>query len=99
LFERRLGRLFLLPPVFGTFSASQAFYGSKYAPTDMPVIYGTAEHWLGRAGEARAMAARMNDGEAKQAMLEIAAGYEKVAKRAEAREARVDMPNYHPNNQ
>jgi hypothetical protein len=65
----------------------------------MPVVYGTPEHWLERAYEARNLAARMKDEEAKQAMLTIAEGYEKVAKRAEAREAGVDMPNYHPNNQ
>lgn len=45
------------------------------------------------------MAAQMQDGEAKQAMLRIAEGYEKVAKRAEAREAGVDLPKFHPNNQ
>ena len=65
----------------------------------MPIIYGTAEHWLERAREAREMALKMQDGQARQAMLNIAEGYEKVAKRAEAREAGVDIPNYHPNNQ
>jgi len=65
----------------------------------MPVIYGTPEHWLERARKTRQMAAHMQDGGAKQAMLATAADYERVAKRAEAREAGVDMPNYHPNNQ
>jgi hypothetical protein len=64
----------------------------------MPIIYGTAEHWLERAREAREMAAQMKDGDAKRAMIEVADGFEKVAKRAEAREAGVDMPNFHPNN-
>jgi len=63
----------------------------------MPTLYGTPEHWLERAREAREMAAQIHDGEAKRAMIEIAEGYEKVAKRAEAREAGVDMPNHHPN--
>jgi len=65
----------------------------------MPIVFGTAEHWLQRARETREMAAHIQDPEAKQAMLTIAEGYEKVAKRAEAREVGVDMPNYHPNNQ
>lgn len=65
----------------------------------MPTIYGTAEHWMDRARETRELASQMKDGEAKQALLTIAEGYEKVAKRAEAREAGVDLPNYHPNNQ
>ena len=65
----------------------------------MPSTFGTAEHWLERAREAREMAAQMQDGEAKQAMLSVAKGYEKVAKRAEAREAGVEMPRHHPNNQ
>ena len=65
----------------------------------MPTLYGMPEHWLERAREAREMAAQMEDGEAKRAMIKIAEGYEKVAKRAEAREAGVDMPNHHPNDQ
>jgi hypothetical protein len=65
----------------------------------MPTVYGTAEHWIDRAREAREIALQMTDGEAKEAMLAIAEGYKKVAKRAEAREAGVDLPNYHPNNQ
>jgi hypothetical protein len=68
-------------------------------PFVMPNVYGTAEHWLDRAREAREIAMQIMDGEAKQAMLAIAEGYEKVAKRAEAREVGVDLPNYHPNNQ
>ena len=65
----------------------------------MPATYGTPQHWLDRAREARALAAQMEDGVAKQAMLANAESYENVAKRAEAREAGVDMPNFHPNNQ
>ena len=65
----------------------------------MPTIYGTAEHWLERARDAREMAAQITDAEAKQAMLDIAEGYEQVAKRAEAREVGVELPNYHPNSQ
>lgn len=40
------------------------------------------------------MAAQMQDPAARQAMLDVATGYETVAKRAEAREAGVHMPNY-----
>jgi hypothetical protein len=66
----------------------------------MPSIFGIADHWFERAREAREMAARMHDGEAKQAMLNVAEGYEKVAKLAEAREAGVNiMRKPCPNNQ
>ena len=60
----------------------------------MPDKVGTPEHWSGRADEARAMAANIVDPAAKQAMLDIAANYEKIAKRAEAKEAGVPL---HPN--
>ena len=61
---------------------------------NLSIVYGTSEHWLARAREARELAAQMNDAVAKQAMLAVAANYETVAKRAEAREAHVRMPNY-----
>lgn len=38
------------------------------------------------------MAATITDEEAKRAMIEIAANYEKLAKRAEAREAGIEFP-------
>jgi hypothetical protein len=38
----------------------------------MPLVYGTAEHWLARAREAREMAAHMKDPAAQQAMLAVA---------------------------
>ena len=59
-----------------------------------PLIYGTAEHWLMRAQEAREMAAQMDDPVAQVAMIAVAQNYEIVAKRAEAREVNVSMPNY-----
>jgi hypothetical protein len=65
----------------------------------LPIVYGGPDHWLKRAREARAMAAQIDDRAARQAMLEIATNYEKIAKRAEAREAGVDMPKFHPHNQ
>jgi hypothetical protein len=40
------------------------------------------------------MAAQLTDPVAREAMLAVAKNYEIVAKRAEAREAGVDMPNY-----
>jgi hypothetical protein len=63
------------------------------------MVYGTPEHWLERAREARELAAQIKDAEAKQAMLAIAEGYQKVAKRAEAREVGVDLPNHLANEQ
>ena len=82
----------------GIFSPLRLFYGAKHTSYVMPSKFGTAEHWLERAREAREMAAKMRDGEAKQAMLEIAEGYEKVAKRAEAREAGVRISRRNLNN-
>jgi hypothetical protein len=46
-------------------------------------------HWRYRAEEARAMAESMTNPEAKQMMLNVAADYEKLAKRAEERSAGV----------
>jgi hypothetical protein len=61
----------------------------------MPSLYGTPEHWAIRAREAREMAEHIGDPAAKQAMLAIAENYEKIAKRAEAREAGIDV-NHQP---
>jgi hypothetical protein len=63
----------------------------------MPHVFGTVEHWLTRAKEARQVAETIADPEAKRAMLDIAANYEKVAKRAEARDAGVPFPPHHEN--
>jgi hypothetical protein len=60
----------------------------------VPMIYGTAEHWLARAREARELAAQMDDPVARDAMLAVADNYEIVAKRAEAREVGLDIPNF-----
>ena len=49
-----------------------------------PIIY-DAKHWRDRAEEARAMADQLADLPAKQAMLEVAVGYERLAQRATAR--------------
>ena len=57
----------------------------------MPNKFGTPEHWHARAQEARSMAAQIQDRDAKRAMLDIADNYEKIAKRAEAKEAGVAM--------
>jgi hypothetical protein len=43
------------------------------------------EHWRDRAKEARAMAEGMTDSVSKQKMLDVAANYEHLAKRAEDR--------------
>ena len=58
----------------------------------MSALSSNQTHWLQRAQEARAMAEQLADREARQAMLEIAENYEKIAKRAEAREVGVPMP-------
>ncbi len=52
----------------------------------MPTVSGNPEHCLARAKEARAMAAKIKDAAAARGMLDIAESYEKIAKRAEARE-------------
>ena len=43
------------------------------------------DHWRARAEEARTLANRMNDSHSKDAMLCIAEGYERLAKRADDR--------------
>ena len=58
----------------------------------MPHAFGTPDHWLARAKEARVMAEQITDPLTKQAMLDIAEDYEKVAKRAAAREASIAVP-------
>ena len=58
----------------------------------MPTAYGTAKHWDDRAEEARVVAEGMTDPEAKRAMLIVAENYEKIARRAEARELGVTLP-------
>ena len=60
----------------------------------IPIIYGSADHWMARAEEARAMAKNIQDADAKRAMLEIAENYEKIAKRAEAREIGIPTPGH-----
>jgi hypothetical protein len=50
------------------------------------------KHWRYRAEEAVAMAESLTDPEAKQLMLNVAADYEKLAKRAEERSAGVTRP-------
>jgi len=44
-----------------------------------------AEHWRERAAEARAVAATLNDPIARAQMLAVAAGYDRMAIRAEER--------------
>jgi hypothetical protein len=58
--------------------------------------FGTQQHWELRAREARAMADSIGAPDAKRAMLGIAENYEKIAKRAEAKEARVPMAGRPP---
>jgi hypothetical protein len=49
------------------------------------------EHWRKRAAEARALAETFTDKQARERMLEVAAGYERLARLAEER-ARAKDP-------
>jgi hypothetical protein len=49
-----------------------------------PIIY-DPRHWRDRAEEARRMADQIQDHAARHAMLQVAAGYERLAERASAR--------------
>ena len=59
----------------------------------MPLIYNDPEHWPQRAVEARALAAKMIDPQGKASMLEIAGGYDRVARRAVERLSQVQDLN------
>ena len=59
----------------------------------MPALFSDQKHWEQRAKEARALAETLTDPVAKKAMLVIASNYEKIAKRAEARDANVSIPS------
>ena len=49
----------------------------------------TSMQWMARATEARSLAETMRDSDARSTMLAIAAGYEKLARRAEAATVKV----------
>jgi hypothetical protein len=51
----------------------------------MPSAVDVAERWRTLAAEARATADKMTDPEAKRTLLNIAEGYERLARRAELR--------------
>jgi hypothetical protein len=51
----------------------------------LPPIVFDAKHWRARAEEARAMADHIIDADARQAMQQVAAGYDRLAERAQAR--------------
>lgn len=59
----------------------------------MPTASGTPKHWHERARQARAIASHMHDLQARHSMLEIAERYERKARRAEAKLARITPPN------
>jgi hypothetical protein len=54
----------------------------------MPSDIDDEERWLTLAREARLLAEEMTDAEARQLMLQVAAGYELLAQHARARENR-----------
>jgi hypothetical protein len=58
---------------------------SCFSGTAMPLEVDVAERWRTLAAEARAAADEMTDPESKRALLRIAEGYERLARRAEAR--------------
>jgi len=58
-------------------------FAEQHAPSD-------PQHWLDRAAEARAMAEKIIDPNARQAMLDLAASYEVIAKRAAHRRQQAD---------
>ena len=51
-----------------------------------PIMY-DARHWRDRAEEARRITEKIADSQARQAMLQVAAGYDRIAERAEARKS------------
>jgi hypothetical protein len=59
----------------------------------MPLTGDAASRWRALAEEARSVAAEMTDPEARQSMLQIAEGYERLARYAEAR-AKNPQPEY-----
>ena len=52
----------------------------------MPLRFGTPAYWHERAEEARVMAEGMEDREAREAMHAVAESYDKIARRAAAKE-------------
>jgi hypothetical protein len=48
----------------------------------VPLLYNDPEHWRERAEEARGLAAKMTDAAGKNAMIEIAEKYDRLAARA-----------------
>jgi hypothetical protein len=55
-------------------------------------VVAAPEMWRALAREARACAAEMTDAAARRIMQEIAAGYDLLAERAEAQQARPPSP-------
>ena len=57
-----------------------------------PPFINDPEHWRKRAEEARTLAEQMQDPQSKQAMLRIAADYERLVERAARRAAGSPRP-------
>jgi len=60
-----------------------------------PIVY-DIKHWRDRADEARQMADQIADAAAKDAMLQVAAGYDRLAERAAARIAEYQAAHLAP---
>lgn len=55
----------------------------------MPDVLSDPEHWRERAEESRVIADLLSDAKARAILIEIAAGYERLAQNAEQRASRL----------
>jgi hypothetical protein len=84
--EREVGRIYICrgmsfdTRLFGDFPAEGMCNWGEGWP--VPLLYNDPEHWRERAMEARAVAEKMTDVLGKNAMMEIAEKYERLAARA-----------------
>ena len=60
--------------------------------TEPHILYDT-KYWRDRAEQARAMASQMTTPQARTTMLQIAEGYETMARHAEVRRAKAEESN------
>ena len=65
------------------------------SPIAWPSRISDPRHWLDRAKKARDAAEAMTDPEFKRMMIEVAVGYERLAKRAEERISKLNPTDTH----